>query len=77
MANKWEDIQKMTEEELIVEANTGLRGQGATIEMLRRIGLVAQQKTMRRLTWVIAFCTALLLVTGGIQIYLQWLLLFE
>ena len=74
MANKW---RNMSDDELIEEAQAGLRGQGASIEMLRRIALVAQQNTMRRLTWVIGACTALLLVAAGIQIYLQWLLLFE
>jgi hypothetical protein len=43
VANKW---QNMTDDELIEEAQAGLRGQGATIEMLRRIALVAQQNTM-------------------------------
>ena len=74
MANRW---RNMTDDELIEEAQTGLRGQGATLEMLRRNTLVAQQNTMRRLTWVIGVCTTLLLVAAGIQIYLQWLLLFE
>ena len=70
MANRW---REMTDEQLIEEAQIGLRGQGATIDMLRRIALVAQQNTTRRLTWVISICTVLLLAAASAQIYLQWL----
>ncbi len=69
MATRWEN---MTDDELTEEAQTGLRGQGATIEMLRRIARVAQQNTTRRLTWVVVICTVLLLLGQWTQIYLQW-----
>ena len=68
MTNEW---QNRTDQELIEEAQTGVRGQGATIEMLRRVFVAAQQKTTRRLTWAIGVCTFLLLFAAGIQIYLQ------
>ncbi len=38
MATRWEN---MTDDELTEEAQAGLRGQGAAIEMLRRIALEA------------------------------------
>ncbi len=69
MANEW---RMKTDEELIDEAQKGVRGQGATIEMLRRIAHGAQQTAVRRLTYVIAICTVLLLFAAGVQIYLQW-----
>ncbi len=69
MATRWEN---MSEDELIEEAQIGLRGQGATIEMLRRIARVAAQNTTRRLTWVIVVCTLLILIGQGLQIYFQW-----
>ena len=73
MEKEWKD---WTETELIEEAQRGAQGQGATIEMLRRIALVAQQKTTTRLTWVIGICTFLLLIAAYAQIYLTWLIVF-
>ncbi len=69
MATRWEN---MTDDELTEVAQAGLTGQGATIEMLRRISRVAQQNTTRRLTWVIVTCTVLLLLAQSAQLYLQW-----
>jgi hypothetical protein len=47
MANHW---RQMTDEQLIEEANTGLRGQGAPIEMLRGM----EKSALNRLTAAIA-----------------------
>jgi hypothetical protein len=61
----------MTDELLIQEAQMGLRGLGAVVEMSRRLLLVAQQDTMRRLTWLILSCTAIMLITAWADIYLR------
>ena len=62
MPTNW---RQMTDEDLIEEANTGLRGQGATIEMLRRM----QNKAIVRLSFVVG---VLALAIIALQLYLQW-----
>jgi len=62
MANPW---REMTEDQLIEEANAGMRGSGAMIEMLRRM----QNKAIVRLSFVVAVLT---LIIPAISLYLQW-----
>ena len=60
--DKWSDEDKWTDEKLADEAQVGRRGQGAIVEMLRRLreALLEQQRSANRLTWVILFLTVVL-----------------
>lgn len=62
MANKW---RQMTDDDLMEEADRGMRGSGASIEMLRHL----RTEGITRLSLVIAFVG---LVVLGLQLYLQW-----
>ena len=62
MANKW---RQMTDADLIEEANTGLRGQGATIEMLRRM----KNSALNRLTALVAIVA---LGLAALQVFLAY-----
>ncbi len=59
MTNDW---HTRSDEELAKEANTGMGGQGAVVEMVRRlrVAIVEQQRSANRLTWVILFLTVVL-----------------
>jgi len=65
-----EQWQDRTDDNLVEEAQTGLRGQGAVVEMMRRLknSLVEQQKSTNRLTWGIALLTVALLILALIEI---------
>ena len=65
-----EQWQDRTDDNLVEEAQTGLRGQGAVVEMMRRLknSLVGQQKSTNRLTWGIALLTVALLILALIEI---------
>ncbi len=66
MVNEW---QKKTDDELVDEAQTGLRGQGAAVEMTRRLrdSLVKQLKATNRLTkWIRVLTFSLLVITAVI-----------
>ncbi len=56
------ELEKMSVKELRTEAQTGLRGQGAIVEIHRRTG---------RLTWAILIVSLLLLLAAGYQIGLM------
>jgi len=67
------DIEDMTEEELVQEAQTGMRGQGAYVQMIRL--LLRQQRTTdnrtKKILWFTAFITVLTLILtifAGFQI---------
>ena len=62
MANKW---RQMTDADLIEEANTGVRGQGATIEMLRRM----KNSALNRLTALVAIVA---LGLAALQVFLAY-----
>ena len=60
MPKEWKD---RTDDELTNEAQTGLRGQGATVEMMRRLrdALTIQQRATNRLTvWLIVLTVVLI-----------------
>ena len=63
------DMKNMSEDELIKQADAGLRGQGAALEMKRRIGeesTKAAKRAERQSRWaiVIALAALLLSLTG-------------
>ena len=61
-----EPWQDKTDDQLAEEAQTGLRGQGATVEMMRRLreALVEHLRATNRLTaWLTVFTIVLLLVS--------------
>jgi hypothetical protein len=62
MTNKW---RQMSDDDLMQEADTGMRGSGAIIEMLRRL----RNKGITVLSLVI---TAVGVVVVALQLYLQW-----
>jgi hypothetical protein len=61
-----EQWQDRTDDQLAEEAQTGLRGQGATVEMMRRLrdALVEHLRATNRLTaWLTVFTIVLLVVS--------------
>ncbi len=58
------DWQQMSDDDLVNEADTGLRGQGAPVEMMRRLrnALVDQLESTTRLTKRITWLTYVLVV---------------
>ncbi len=64
--DKWSDEDKWTDEKLAIEAQEGLRGQGAVVEMMRRLrdAIVKQQRSTNWLTWVIIGLTIVLVIVG-------------
>lgn len=64
--DKWSDEDKWTDEKLAIEAQEGLRGQGAVVEMMRRLrdAIVKQQRSTNLLTWVIIGLTIVLVIVG-------------
>ena len=69
MANDW---SRLTDNELADEAQQGLRGQGATVEMMRRLKEAGarQLAASETLTRWIAWLTFALAVFGAIQLAL-------
>ena len=72
MANDW---HTRTDEELAKEAQTGLSGQGAIVEMMRRLrdAIVEQQRSTNRLTWVIIALTVVLVFVSVFPLLEQFL----
>ncbi|MEE8113198.1 MAG: hypothetical protein V3T23_02475 [Nitrososphaerales archaeon] len=59
MADK--EWKNWTEKELADEAQTGQRGQGAVVEMMRRL-----KKSTTRLTWVLIVLTIILIILTAV-----------
>jgi hypothetical protein len=57
-------VPKISDLELITEAQTGARGSGATVEMMRRL-----KDSNTRLTWVNIFLSVVLVFVGVAQIW--------
>ena len=72
MTNDW---HKWTDEELAREAQEGLRGQGAVVEMMRRLrdAIVKQQRSTNWLTWVIIGLTVALVIVEVLPLLKQFL----
>ena len=76
-----QDFQKATDPELVIEAQTGTRGQGANVEMMRRLRNATEKldasttRYSRILVWltiIIGALTALQLVLTAIQLWPLW-----
>jgi hypothetical protein len=72
------DFQKATDPELVIEAQTGERGQGANVEMMRRLRNATENldasttrysKILVWLTIIIGVLTALQLVLTALQLW--------
>ncbi len=73
--DKWSDEDKWTDEKLAIEAQTGTRGQGAVVEMMRRlkVAIVKQQRSTNWLTWVIIGLTVVLVIMEVLPLLKQFL----
>ena len=76
-----QDFQKATDPELVIEAQTGTRGQGANVEMMRRLRSATEKldasttrysKILVWLTIIIGVLTALQLVLTALQLWPLW-----
>ena len=63
---KWSDEDNWTDEKLAIEAQKGMRGQGAVVEMMRRlkVAIVKQERSTNSLAWVIISLTIVLVIVG-------------
>jgi len=72
------DWSKASDDELAQEAQAGLRGQGAPVEMSRRLrdaildlkaAILNEERVIKRLTVVLVVLTVLQLLIVGFQVY--------
>jgi hypothetical protein len=62
---------KQSDDELIAEAQTGLRGQGAVVEAMRRlrISIDALRKSTDRYSWLLIGLTVVLAALTAVLVY--------
>jgi len=68
------DFEKATDIELSDEAQTGLRGQGAVVEMMRRLkdSIIEQVRSTNRLNMALLWFTIAIFVLAAVQFYFQF-----
>jgi hypothetical protein len=68
-----------SDEQLAAAADTGLRGQGAVVEMMSRLksALADSEASTRRLNCILIWLTGILVVLTGILVWLTILLVIR
>ena len=68
------DFEKVSDRELAEEAQTGLRGQGAVVEMMRRLKntIVEQTRSTNRLNKFLLWFTIAITLLTAVQLYFQF-----
>jgi len=68
------EFEKATDRELVDEAQTGLRGQGAVVEIMIRLkdSIIKLERSTTRLNTMLLWVTIAIFVLAGVQFHFQF-----
>lgn len=68
------EFEKATDRELVDEAQTGLRGQGAVVEIMIRLedSIIKLERSTTRLNTMLLWVTIAIFFLAGVQFYFQF-----